>query len=432
MGTTEDFSNLFSGMENDLKNLDNRFPLKNFNFMVTSQRSMNMIHNKLKKVVAGQVPSNAHQNFWADLRILGLAKPHSKKLSKFGLAVYDCFNQENNDFKREHFILKNIRNKSYDIPSAVHREYLEKVTNLKQFLKIIPSLNTPARSILYNLNKLYFTECLNTFPLVLKRYFQLSEARQKDLDNLHESGLKQLFDSSEQNTKHLYKVANRFWNVCRAFERRSNFIKSVILSEYEEKSEKTSSVSLSLKKLPTFKKILNDKILQEIVSNSTDIQIIKSSTAKKYAVSINRQIDEISKVKSEKQISKKVKQYTKPQLDSLLSRYSSVVEGKITRKVKALVSRVKRNQTIANLLKAKYEYKCQICGLQIPKKNGGFYIENAHIEALGKKGKDLPDNMIIVCPNHHKMIDYGDFSVISITNEKFTFKLNGQRLVVIR
>ena len=72
-----------------------------------------------------------------------------------------------------------------------------------------------------------------------------------------------------------------------------------------------------------------------------------------------------------------------------------------------------RNKKIMDNLKKLYGYYCQFCGYnfsRIPTKKG-FYIEASHIIPVSEQSKykdiDLnsPDNIVITCPNHHKMID---------------------------
>ncbi len=72
-----------------------------------------------------------------------------------------------------------------------------------------------------------------------------------------------------------------------------------------------------------------------------------------------------------------------------------------------------RNKKIMDDLKKLYGYYCQFCGYnfsRIPTKKG-FYIEASHIIPVSEQSKykdiDLnsPNNVVITCPNHHKMID---------------------------
>lgn len=81
------------------------------------------------------------------------------------------------------------------------------------------------------------------------------------------------------------------------------------------------------------------------------------------------------------------------------------------------------NKTIAQL-KIYRGFKCQICNKQIKKKNGGYYIEAAHIKPKYKQGAETPDNILILCPNHHKEFDYGDLEIINHSKDKIEFVLN--------
>lgn len=84
------------------------------------------------------------------------------------------------------------------------------------------------------------------------------------------------------------------------------------------------------------------------------------------------------------------------------------------------------NKTIAQL-KIIRHFKCQICGVSIPKKDGSKYIEAAHISPKHQKGRECPENIILLCPNHHKEYDLGDPKTINHTKEVFEFSLNGNR-----
>ncbi len=61
--------------------------------------------------------------------------------------------------------------------------------------------------------------------------------------------------------------------------------------------------------------------------------------------------------------------------------------------------------------------KCQICGFTFKQKNGNFYSEVAHIIPISGKsaGADSPENMAVLCPNHHKMLDMGNLEIVSKT-----------------
>ena len=89
------------------------------------------------------------------------------------------------------------------------------------------------------------------------------------------------------------------------------------------------------------------------------------------------------------------------------------------------LKKFKRNNKTVALIKLLRNSECQICKTSILKKDGTKYIEAAHITPKYMKGKETEDNIILLCPNHHKEFDYGDLRIAEHTNEKLTFVLNG-------
>ncbi|ACF42685.1 HNH endonuclease [Pelodictyon phaeoclathratiforme] len=84
------------------------------------------------------------------------------------------------------------------------------------------------------------------------------------------------------------------------------------------------------------------------------------------------------------------------------------------------------NKTIAQI-KILRDFKCQICGVTITKKDRSKYIEAAHIKAKHQKGRETIDNIILLCPNHHKEFDLGDRIIKSHDSNFIDFVLNGQQ-----
>lgn len=68
-----------------------------------------------------------------------------------------------------------------------------------------------------------------------------------------------------------------------------------------------------------------------------------------------------------------------------------------------------RNPACAREMKVKYNCVCQVCRMPVHMKSTPHYAEAHHLIPLGgeHKGSDMPGNIIVVCPNHHKMFDYG-------------------------
>jgi hypothetical protein len=73
------------------------------------------------------------------------------------------------------------------------------------------------------------------------------------------------------------------------------------------------------------------------------------------------------------------------------------------------INRIIRDTLMARKVKALHHSKCQICGTSIQLANSRAYAEAHHIIPLGAphKGPDVPSNIIVVCPNHHAMLDFG-------------------------
>ena len=80
------------------------------------------------------------------------------------------------------------------------------------------------------------------------------------------------------------------------------------------------------------------------------------------------------------------------------------------KRVSSTVQRVIRDSKLGRQLKKLYDYKCQVCELQI-NTEAGLYAEAAHIKPVGAphNGPDLLENLLCLCPNHHLMFDKGVF-----------------------
>jgi hypothetical protein len=98
-----------------------------------------------------------------------------------------------------------------------------------------------------------------------------------------------------------------------------------------------------------------------------------------------------------------------------------------------------RNAVLAATLKEIYQSQCMFCDSRIcvsisPEH---FYVEAAHIRPLGRphNGPDIPENMLVLCPNCHVQFDAGTLGVslvsrreFSITSRTMNHPLNGKRI----
>lgn len=89
--------------------------------------------------------------------------------------------------------------------------------------------------------------------------------------------------------------------------------------------------------------------------------------------------------------------------------YEKIVECGNDKSEKIIINgkTYKRHNYLMVQIKKYRDYKCQFCSTTILKASGGYYIEACHIKSKAEGGKDSLDNILILCPNCHKLFDYG-------------------------
>jgi len=98
-------------------------------------------------------------------------------------------------------------------------------------------------------------------------------------------------------------------------------------------------------------------------------------------------------------------------------------------RVRSIVAQTLRHDTaMVRAFKELCQYRCQFpaCGIRIPKRDGGFYIEVAHVRPVHTGGQSVLGNLLVLCPNHHKAFDYGDVKITEQTIDRIRGTLNGQ------
>ncbi len=98
-------------------------------------------------------------------------------------------------------------------------------------------------------------------------------------------------------------------------------------------------------------------------------------------------------------------------------------------RIRSVVEQTLRQDTqMVRTLKAVCEYRCQFpgCGVRIPKKDGGYYIEVAHIQAVADAGRSVLGNLLVLCPNHHKEFDHGLLVIDDQAIDYLRGSLNGK------
>jgi len=68
------------------------------------------------------------------------------------------------------------------------------------------------------------------------------------------------------------------------------------------------------------------------------------------------------------------------------------------------VERFDRNPWLADSLKSYYDHRCQVCGNDFQPTYGVSYAETHHIQYLAEGGPDISGNIVVLCPNHHRIV----------------------------
>jgi predicted restriction endonuclease len=132
-----------------------------------------------------------------------------------------------------------------------------------------------------------------------------------------------------------------------------------------------------------------DKIKEFLVLYTTDFKdtFLLDSITKNDLVAANSYISTITEEEFEMDINYNRKDFT----------------AKIEEKTKIIKIR-KLDKSISDNLKLLYQNKCQICGLNFGINYNGNISEAHHIQPFTKSLNNNSDNIMIICPNHHRLI----------------------------
>lgn len=83
-------------------------------------------------------------------------------------------------------------------------------------------------------------------------------------------------------------------------------------------------------------------------------------------------------------------------------------------RVRTTTYRVLRDTKLARQIKLLHRNRCQMCSFTIETGDGQGYAEAHHVIPLGgyHKGPDTASNILVVCPNHHAMMDMGLMALV--------------------
>ncbi len=108
----------------------------------------------------------------------------------------------------------------------------------------------------------------------------------------------------------------------------------------------------------------------------------------------------------------RLKQLNFPLVDAMENLASQEIHHEQPQRRSYETNAIMRDQYLPKKVKEMYEYKCQVCGFRL--ESGDYwYAEAAHIRPLGSphNGTDIIENLLCLCPNHHKLFDIGGFFI---------------------
>ena len=70
----------------------------------------------------------------------------------------------------------------------------------------------------------------------------------------------------------------------------------------------------------------------------------------------------------------------------------------------ALIKVRNLDRSVCENLKTLYGFRCQVCGQLVAEKYGGTVIEAHHIDPFTRSLNNNYDNIVVLCPNHHRVV----------------------------
>ncbi|RSL35301.1 hypothetical protein D7Z54_01680 [Salibacterium salarium] len=107
-----------------------------------------------------------------------------------------------------------------------------------------------------------------------------------------------------------------------------------------------------------------------------------------------------------------------------IERFIANLDGSGSTDLKQVFQKVRKasRKTITSL-KELYSYSCQICGESHDKLYGVNVVEAHHIEYFSETQNHQPNNIVILCPTHHRLMHEGQASFDR--NRKVFIYVNG-------
>lgn len=124
----------------------------------------------------------------------------------------------------------------------------------------------------------------------------------------------------------------------------------------------------------------------------------------------------------------------------IATRQVEALAAKLTPKAQERISRYIERGATGAAVKAKREHRCQICealglpALAFMKPSGDGYSEAHHVMPVAKlaPGSLAAENIMVLCPNHHRQAHYGCFAIVDEAADGWTVELDGTMLSIAK
>lgn len=134
--------------------------------------------------------------------------------------------------------------------------------------------------------------------------------------------------------------------------------------------------------------------------------------------------------RKERELARPLQSFDSTQLDSLIEEINKMNRRKSVVSRRGTTRTFRRNPVLSTALKIKYKDSCQICGATFKTDRGRFFTDTHHLRSLRKGGTDTSDNIVVVCPNHHRILGRSDLKFISKTRSRVIIEASGQRFEI--
>lgn len=177
-----------------------------------------------------------------------------------------------------------------------------------------------------------------------------------------------------------------------------------------------------------FQNNLSKDSFKSVLQLESDIQINPDGT---YCLLANAILLEEAEKEVERELEEIEIKIPEEKIDNIIKKqFKEYSKSTDIKRVRISGERTPRDIKLSLEVRRLYNYSCQICGTQIKKAGWSpnmkrkeefkfLYAETGHIKQVGKSVEnDVPWNMLCLCPNCHKKLDYGAYKIIFDRNGK--------------